>query len=233
MKVVFVGPSLPDAADHAGADLVLRPPARQGDLMAALADGATAVGLIDGYFEMVAPVWHKEILYLLSQGVSVLGAASMGALRAAECAAFGMVGIGRIFEDYAAGHRVDDADVALLHGPQELGYPPLTVPMVNVDATLGKAGELNLLSDEEQRALKTAADRLFYKNRTWKSMAMAAGLSSPHLEATLSLAKLDQKREDALELLSAISGVSERASTPTDWTFNATPLWRRLYAGTA
>ena len=228
MKVVFVGPSLPDAADHAGADIVLRPPARQGDLMAALADGATAVGLIDGYFEMVAPVWHKEILYLLSKGVIVLGAASMGALRAAECAAYGMRGIGQIFEDYASGRRVDDADVALLHGPQELGYPALTVPMVNVEATLANAVSLGLLSQVEGLTLQSTAAQMFYKNRTWKTLAAQAGFAEVQMKSMLALAGIDQKRKDALALLAALE-MPHVADTGADWTFNATPLWRKIY----
>jgi hypothetical protein len=233
MRVVFVGPSLPDAADHADADIVLRPPARQGDLMAALADGATAVGLIDGYFEMVAPVWHKEILYLLSRGVSVLGAASMGALRAAECAPFGMIGIGQIFQEYASGLRVDDADVALLHGPQELGYPALTVPTVNIDATLAKAEMLGLLSSAESARLKTESDGLFYKQRTWKALAAKAGMPWSRMEALLTLARVDQKRQDAVQLLAAMATARPVSAVPPDWTFNATPLWRKLYPNTA
>ncbi|MEJ0097006.1 MAG: TfuA-like protein [Bauldia sp.] len=46
--------------------------------------GASVIGLVDGVFENVASVWHKEILYALSEGVQVFGAASMGALRAAD-----------------------------------------------------------------------------------------------------------------------------------------------------
>ena len=59
MKVFFVGPSLPDAEAYADSTMVIRPPACQGDVMRALEEGATAIGLIDGQFEFVAPVWHK------------------------------------------------------------------------------------------------------------------------------------------------------------------------------
>ena len=33
----------------------------------------------------------------------------------------------------------DDDEVAVLHGPEELGYPPLTEAMVNIRATLREA----------------------------------------------------------------------------------------------
>ena len=76
-----------------------------------------AIGLIDGVFERVLPVWHKEILWAMTQGIHVFGAASMGALRAAELHAFGMVGVGRIFADYRDGVLEADDEVAVLHGP--------------------------------------------------------------------------------------------------------------------
>ena len=94
MKVLFVGPSLPDAAVLCGRTIHVRPPAAHGDVLAAVRAGATAIGIVDGNFEHVAPVWHKEILHALDKGIAVFGAASMGALRAAECHTFGMVGIG-------------------------------------------------------------------------------------------------------------------------------------------
>ena len=115
---------------------VCRGPARQGDIARAALEGASAIGLVDGLYEDVAAPWHKEILFALAQGVTVLGGASIGALRAAECAAFGMIGVGDIFESYVSGARVDDSDVAQLHAPAELDYAPLTEALVNVEATL-------------------------------------------------------------------------------------------------
>lgn len=234
MKVVFVGPSLPDAAELAGEHVVIRPPACQGDIMRAVGDGAEGIGLIDGLFEFVAPVWHKELLFALSKGIAVLGAASMGALRAAECAAFGMSGIGRIYHDYASGQRIDDADVALLHGPGEFGYPPITVPLVNVDATLASAGAMGLLTNTQLDRLSEAARVIFFKERTWKRVAESAGLEWPAVAAIVKNAWVDQKRLDAIALIEAIrtaQPLESRANSPDqrDWVFNATPLWRTMY----
>lgn len=231
MKVVFVGPSLPDAADFAGGDMQIKPPAVQGDIMKALQAGASAIGLIDGQFEFVAPVWHKEILYAHSRGVPVLGASSMGALRAVECAAFGMIGIGRIFEDYKTGRRWDDGDVALLHAPRELKYAPLSVPLVNVDATLQRARSLDLLSQNDAGAMFHSARRLFFKDRTWRQIADMAGMAYEDLRVVLAEAWVDQKRSDALELVEALKRLdpTSRASEQPQWNFNATPIWRSLY----
>ncbi|ASY65591.1 hypothetical protein SJ05684_b46090 (plasmid) [Sinorhizobium sojae CCBAU 05684] len=233
MKVVFVGPTVPDAAQMAGEAIVIRPPARQGDILRAARDGATAIGLVDGNFEHVAPVWHKEILFALSQGVAVLGAASMGALRAAECAVFGMVGIGAIYHQYAAGETADDSDVALLHAPEELGYLPLSLPLVNVRVTLRRFVERQTITAEHAAAIEHAAAKLFYKERTWSAITAGARLP-PHadreaLATALRTGYVDQKRKDALELLDALNLMSAADESRLRWTFNATSLWTRLH----
>jgi hypothetical protein len=230
MKVVFAGPSLAQRQHLLPADLEFRPPAVQGDVMRAVGDGATVIGLIDGQFEYVAPVWHKELLYALKAGVAVFGASSMGALRAAECQAFGMRGIGRIFEDYVSGRRVDDADVALLHGPGELGYAPLTVPIVNIDATLETACRTGDLDEREISYLHQAARQIHFKDRTWKALSEVTGISWPRLHDVIVRCFTDQKQRDALALVAVLdtAAATDRMQVAT-WTFNSTPLWRELY----
>ena len=68
---------------------VFRPPAQQGDLLASVNQGgANVIGLIDGTFHQNLSVWHNEVCHLLSRGVIIYGASSMGALRAAETDCF-------------------------------------------------------------------------------------------------------------------------------------------------
>ena len=103
--IVFLGPSLSRAeAEVLAPDAEFWPPAQAGDVYRAChSAGAETIGLIDGFFGTAPSVWHKEVLFALSRGVRVLGSSSMGALRAAECAAFGMEGVGEIYDMYAAG----------------------------------------------------------------------------------------------------------------------------------
>lgn len=128
--ILFAGPSLAGVHVSSMKGIDQRPPVRQGDVYLATLEQPSAIGIIDGYFEGVPSVWHKEILWAMSQGIAVLGASSMGALRAAELDTFGMIGIGSIYRAYRDGQLEDDDEVALVHGPQELGYHALSVAMV-------------------------------------------------------------------------------------------------------
>ena len=94
---------------------------------------------IDGYFDRVPAVWHKEILWAMSRGIHLFGCSSMGALRAAELEAFGMVGVGEVFRMFRDGVLEDDDEVAVIHGPSDAAYVTLTEALVNIRATLASA----------------------------------------------------------------------------------------------
>lgn len=223
MKVLFAGPSLSGAdPDLTGIDL--RPPAAHGDLAVAVLQGATSIGLVDGLFDAVAAVWHKEILFALSRGVRVLGASSMGALRVAECAAFGMVPIGEIAASYLDGSRDDDADVALAHGPAELGHAALTEPMVDVEATLAHLAGRGLLQPAEHRAILVRARGTFFAERT------VATMLPPGLAALYETHRVRLKQRDALLLVEQLRRLPNTIDPPPSWTMNASPMWRRRLA---
>jgi hypothetical protein len=235
MKILFAGPSLhgtPWAADEPSIveDVECRGPACQGDIARAVVEGATAIGLIDGRFEDTAAVWHKEILYALGEGVQVFGAASMGALRAAECAPFGMIGVGAVFERYRNGDLVDDAAVAQTHAPAELGYAPLSEALVNVEATLERFVKLHAISKDEAAALSAGACRLFFKERTWPEILSAAGLDcEPRKGRLLELVgrcRVDVKQQDAVVLAKYLSYLDPaRQAAPDDWRMESSYTW--------
>ena len=209
-----------------------RPPVRQGDLYVAAREGPRAIGVIDGYFDGVPAVWHKEILWALANGIAVFGAASMGALRAAELHSFGMQGVGRIFEDYRDNRITDDDEVALLHGPAETGYVALTEPMVNIRATLERAVAEGVIAKEVANVITETAKARFYQERTWETVMAAAAPQLPReiverLTAWLPAGHVDQKRADALLLLSAIDRFMEQGAkpSPTRFTFEFTECW--------
>jgi hypothetical protein len=213
--IVFAGPSVFGLAATSFDGLTLRPPASCGDLLAATRLGATIIGLIDGVFENAASVWHKEILFALSAGVQVFGSSSMGALRAAECAEFGMVGLGAVFRDYASGAREADADVAVVHGPAEWAFEPLTLPLVDAEATLRRALAESALQAWLCDRLVAAARTVHFSQRSWERVIANAKLDAR--DAAIATAAIEScaysvKRADAELLLarvrSALSGLS-------------------------
>lgn len=177
--LVFLGPSLPEEEALALVPCRVLPPARQGDIWRALSLRPRAIALVDGVFEAQPSVWHHEVLAALDAGVAVFGGASMGALRAAELAPHGMVGVGAIFEAYQRGELVDDAEVALLHADAEHGFRALSVPLVNVRHAARLAEHAGVLSPAESRALVDAAGNLFYQDRTWPRILQALGEAWP------------------------------------------------------
>jgi len=208
--VVFAGPSLPPAVRPADPTVEWRPPIRQGELYGVALTNPAIIGIIDGYFEVTPTVWHKEILWVMAQGIHVYGSASIGALRAAELHSFGMTGIGRIFEAYRDGVLCDDDEVAVTHGPEELGYPAVTEAMVNIRATLDKAAAEHVLDRWLVVQLTELSKALFYKERSWEAiLGLAIGRGLPPMPlgdfaAWLPAGQLDQKRIDALKMITGI-----------------------------
>lgn len=208
---IFTGPTLPAKEGAQWLDAVFLPPATQGDVYRAALAKPVAIGIIDGYFERVPAVSHKEILWAMAQGVHVFGAASMGALRAAELSPFGMEGVGAIHEAYTRGELEADDEVAVAHALAEGDYRPLSEALVNVRATLRAAERAGVIPAATRERLEEIAQGLFYPDRCYPLLlrrAAMVGLPSEHLDALqafLREGRVDQKRLDALALLRTMS----------------------------
>lgn len=232
MIFVFLGPTLPVAeAKRILPEAIYLPPVSQGDILKAVPRRPRVIGIIDGYFEHVPSVWHKEILWAMKQGIHVFGASSMGALRAAELAAFGMVGIGKIYESYASGELEDDDEVAIAHAPAEEGYLALSTAMVDIRATLKKAEQQGVLT--ARPALEKIAKTLFYPERTYPALLrITAQQNLPDVEALktwLPQNQVHQKRDDAVLLLHTLKEKFIRPGAPKRvlYTFQHTQIWER------
>ncbi|NNB88925.1 TfuA-like protein [Corallococcus exiguus] len=234
--VIFAGPTLSASEGARVLDATFLPPAAQGDLYRAALGKPVAIGLIDGYFERVPSVSHKEILWAMKQGVHVFGAASMGALRAAELSAFGMEGVGEIFQAFASGALEDDDEVAVVHAAAEDGYRPLSEAMVNLRATLQAARAAGVLGEDTRTTLESFAKCLFHADRTWPALfqhGREAGLDAAGLDAFLDFVtehRVDQKRLDALALLQTLRARLEAGLTPkeTRYAFSHTDAWEHI-----
>ena len=235
--IIFTGPTLSaaDGAEHL--DATWLPPVAQGDVYAAARRRPWGIGIIDGYFERIPSVWHKEILWALHRGVHVFGAASMGALRAAELDAYGMEGVGRTYEAYRDGDLEDDDEVAVTHAPAEFGYRAASEAMVNIRATLTAARAADVVDDEQADHLLSAAKVRHYAERRWADIlgdaATLLGESRRlELEQWVSANRIDQKRADAVAMLRHIA--ARQASDPgpkvVTFTFQSTDSWHQVRA---
>ncbi len=228
-NIVFAGPSIHGLSSEAYPGLTFRPPAACGDVARAVRDGATAIGLIDGVFETAPSTWHKEILWALHKGVPVSGASSMGALRAAEMDRFGMRGIGRIYRLVRRGAIQDDDEVAVLHGPAELGFVPLTEAMVDIRYSVRAAARQGVVTGAAAAAFISAAKQTFYKDRIYPRLLQALRdggfpTEAGRLEAWLKQNRRSVKREDAALLLAAMRR-AERVARPPPVEFPRTTFW--------
>ena len=231
---LFVGPSLSPEELGAAGDFVCLPPAAQGDVQRAAEMRPRAIGLIDGYFEGVPSVWHKEILWAMTRGIHLFGSASMGALRAAELHSFGMQGVGRIFQDYLEANLEDDDEVAVLHGPAEVGYLALSEAMVNIRATLESAEADGVIAAGTRFALERHAKSLFYQERNWDAVFTRGGEDAEVPAAELAdfrdwlpLGRVDLKAKDARAMLSAMQAFLATDPGPfrAAYDFEWTDMW--------
>jgi len=216
--IVFAGPSLSrEKALEILPNADVRPPAKQGDLYLATLDKPQIIVLIDGFFESVPAVWHKEILHAMSIGIHVYGSSSMGALRAAELNVFGMVGSGQIYERYASGEYEDDDEVALTHGPAELNYMLVSRAMVDLRHDLAEAHAREILTSTQAEVIEKQLKALWYPERTHTQLCSFAqdllstqDIASNKLEALrLFLKQHSQslKELDAIHLLKDIAKI--------------------------
>jgi hypothetical protein len=204
--VVFLGPSLElhEAAEHLQARYLA--PIRRGDLPAVIADGAQSVGIVDGEFGQSLAVSVMEVGSALRQGVRIWGAASMGALRAAECHSMGMLGVGWIFQKYVEESLRADDEVALLFDP--VSRRATTIPLVNVRWSLQVATEEGLIQKESAAMLVELARSVRFTDRTYESLLQASANSTfkEEMQTLVEFMKhnplrTDRKRLDALLLL--------------------------------
>jgi hypothetical protein len=217
--IAFLGPSLAkrEAASIFNADY--RGPAAMGDVTRAAFENPAAIVLIDGIFESGPSVWHKEILWALSKGIAVIGASSMGALRAAELCNSGMVGFGQVFEDFRSGRLDDDDEVAVIHAPAELDYAPLSDAMVDIRAAVEAAVSRGVLDISEARKVLQTAKACHFKHRHL-SEAVSAGITPASGEGKarsasgwLGRSQYSVKADDARRLLLNLNELVELGRT--------------------
>ncbi|CDZ77638.1 hypothetical protein BN59_01922 [Legionella massiliensis] len=211
---VFLGPSLD--LEHAQKILPnghFHPPIQCGDIIRLMRLNPQTIVIIDGLYETTPAVWHKEILLALEAGIAVWGAASMGALRAAELHFFGMRGIGEIFHAFKDGKLSDDDEVAVLHLSKKENYQAINEAMVNIRATCELACSQGLLAEDAKNNLINYCKSQFYPYRSLKKAIQHFAKSAVEDYSAFALwldkeGIVDLKRKDAIMLLEHLQQVA-------------------------
>jgi hypothetical protein len=206
--MVFLGPTLTEAEAKKIVDAVILPPAAQGSIVrAVIRYHPSAIVIIDGTFQGEPAVRHKEILWALSRGIPVLGAASMGALRAAELSPH-MQGIGLVYRWYRRFAFAPDDAVAVLHGPPDLGSRPFTIAEVDLRMTFRAAERRGAITRDERLRLAAAAAQLNFRDRTIARVAERVAAEghrrAAEWTALLSASLVEQKKRDAVQALELV-----------------------------
>jgi hypothetical protein len=96
----------------------------------------------------------------------------MSALRASELDSYGMIGLGRIYEWYRGGVIESDDEVAVTFHPETL--QPLSVPLVNIRATLEYALDRDMIDLYQRDMLLKIARSMYYPGRSYHAMVKRA-----------------------------------------------------------
>ncbi len=226
---VFLGPTLPisrvpDSIDVCG-------PAVLGSIYKASQAGYKRIGIVDGLFGNVPSVWHKEILFAMSKGASVYGAASLGALRAAELHQYGMVGVGRIYRMFRSGLLTDDDEVAVVHCPAELGYSALSESLVNIRFTLNRMRNAGVISMDMQTAACSHFKSLYFADRSLSGLLeyLTKQRISGDVEKMVQKYYVDVKADDVIQLFAHMCSGSGVEATERLWRFASTIFWKTQF----
>jgi|GEM_PF-510395 hypothetical protein len=228
---VFLGSSLDLASARSILSANYFPPIRMGDIYRLLAANLDTIIIIDGEFHASTPIWPREILSALKNGITVIGAASMGALRALELAPYGMIGTGVIYNWYKDGLIEGDDEVSLLHASAEQGYKNISEPLVNIRYTLAQADKAGLLTASERNSLLCYLKKTYYGYRTYPLLFEIPEFQNipaarqKKLRQFIKEQAVDLKRKDAQDTLKAHADGNWKRSvsrskpmlTPTDY----------------
>jgi hypothetical protein len=204
--IVYLGPSLSGSdAESALPGCDLRGPICRGDLYRDRLDGGSVFVIIDGVFLQEPAVPPREILDVLRDGAVVVGASSMGALRAAECWPAGMRGLGTIYRLYRRGALLSDDEVILVYSSDGSTYQSRSVPLINVRYALSRALHKGRLGLPAAERVVASAQRLHFSERCWPVILSNAGVLDTDGELQTLVSSLDLKREDAARCLRTVA----------------------------
>ncbi len=208
--IIYTGLSLSFDDARKMLDAEYLPPVKRGDIYDLLEkrDDVEIIGIIDGLFHQSPAVAHKEILEALKRGITVVGGSSMGALRACELYPFGMIGVGKIFEDYKNGVIESDDDVAVSLNPEN--YEQMSESWINMKYNFEFALKDNIINQKQCEELLKISKELYYPKRSFEYVIKKSSLDDNKKLELINYIKsirYDIKNEDAKKVIEYIKNL--------------------------
>lgn len=162
--IIYAGPSMDSSNIALDQRFEIKPPIKRGDFKS-LADQKSSgcIVILDGVYGSKLAITPTECREMIEAGWTLLGGASMGALRASELWSVGMIGLGDIYNLFRMGQLRSDADVAVSYNKNLT--EELTLSIVHVRYILGQLHYKNVIDKITARQLLLKARKIAWFER--------------------------------------------------------------------
>ena len=215
--IVYPGPTLQREEAVKILDADYRDPAKKGDflMLSQDSDEKKYVGFIDGVFLHDYPPPPIEVYHLATRkNIELIGASSLGALRAVELEKFGMKGIGKIFQLYKNGIINADDEVAVTFVRENNILQ--SEAMIDIRFNLFLAYKKGIITNQTKKRIAKIAKNIYFPFRNYEDIIKLTQQQFPpiynELESFRSyiLKNRDSlKARDAIKLLKYLKTMSE------------------------
>ena len=215
--IVYLGPTLSREEAIKILDADYRDPAKKGDflMLSRDSDEKKYVGFVDGVFLHDYPPSPIEVYHLATRkNIDLIGASSLGALRAVELEKFGMKGIGKIFQLYKNGiiNADDEVAVTFVRGSNILQ----SEAMIDIRFNLFLAYKRGIITNETKKKIAKIAKNIYFPFRNYEDIIKLTQQQLPsiydELEGFRSYIMKNRdslKARDAIKLLKYLKTMSE------------------------
>lgn len=215
--IVYLGPTLSREKAIKILDADYRDPAKKGDflMLSQDSDEKKYVGFIDGVFLHDYPPSPIEVYHLATRkNIELIGASSLGALRAVELEKFGMKGIGKIFQLYKNGIINADDEVAVTFVRENNILQ--SEAMIDIRFNLFLAYKKGIITNQTKKRIAKIAKNIYFPFRNYEDIIKLTQQQLPSIYDELEgfrsyiLKNRDSlKARDAIKLLKYLKTMSE------------------------
>lgn len=215
--IVYLGPTLNREEASKILDADYRDPAKKGDFLrlSHTSDEKKYVGFIDGVFLHDYPPSPIEVYHLATRkNIELIGASSLGALRAVELEKFGMKGIGKIFQLFKNGilNADDEVAVTFVRDKNILQSEAL----IDIRFNLFLAYKKGIITKQTKKRFVKIAKNIYFPYRNYEDIVRLTEEQFPSIHDELEnfrdyiLKNRDSlKARDARKLLKYLKTISE------------------------